>query len=198
MVPKPRAEMIEETRAKLLATGRQHFGTAGFAATVMDDLTARAGLTRGALYHHFGDKTGLFFAVVQDVDREMERRLADVAARASTSWQAFTGRCRAYLAMALEPEIQRIVLRDAPSVLDEARLEAIRQPCVTAVAGLLQGLMDKAVIAPAPTAPLARLINGGLMDSALWIARSSDSDQALAEALAGLEVLLAGLRLPGQ
>lgn len=56
MSHKPRAEMIEETRTKLIRAARQQFGKAGYAATVMDDLTAQAGLTRGALYHHFGDK----------------------------------------------------------------------------------------------------------------------------------------------
>ena len=54
-----RAEMIEETRRKLLATARESFRLAGYAATSMDDLTAAAGLTRGALYHHFGDKLSL-------------------------------------------------------------------------------------------------------------------------------------------
>lgn len=72
MSHKPRAEMIEETRTKLIRTARQQFGKAGYAATVMDDLTAQAGLTRGALYHHFGDKKGLFLAVLQDLDRELD------------------------------------------------------------------------------------------------------------------------------
>lgn len=61
MSHKPRAEMIEETRTKLIRAARQQFGKAGYAATVMDDLTAQAGLTRGALYHHFGDKKGCFW-----------------------------------------------------------------------------------------------------------------------------------------
>ena len=64
MAPKARAQMIEETRNKLLEAGRQAFGSVGYAQTSMDELTASAGLTRGALYHHFGDKKGLLQAVV--------------------------------------------------------------------------------------------------------------------------------------
>lgn len=68
MARKARTEMIEETRRKLVAAARQQFGGVGYAETVMDELTAQAGMTRGALYHHFGDKKGLFLAVVQEID----------------------------------------------------------------------------------------------------------------------------------
>lgn len=74
MVRRTRAEM-EETRATLLATARRVFSEHGYAATSMDDLTAQAGLTRGALYHHFGDKKGLLAAVVAQLDAETDVRL---------------------------------------------------------------------------------------------------------------------------
>ncbi|HSX74615.1 MAG TPA: helix-turn-helix domain-containing protein, partial [Shinella sp.] len=77
---KPREEMIAETRAKLIAAGRQAFGTVGYAAASMDDFTAGAGLTRGALYHHFGDKKGLLQAVIQQIDAEMTLRLNRISA----------------------------------------------------------------------------------------------------------------------
>ena len=68
MAPKARSQMIEETRNKLLEAARQAFGAVGYAQTSMDELTASAGLTRGALYHHFGDKKGLLQAVVRQLD----------------------------------------------------------------------------------------------------------------------------------
>ncbi|MGG2474193.1 TetR/AcrR family transcriptional regulator, partial [Rhizobium sp. BR5] len=74
---KPRSEMIAETRTKLLAAGRKAFGSIGYAEASMDDFTAEAGLTRGALYHHFGDKKGLLLAVVAEIDAEMTKRLCD-------------------------------------------------------------------------------------------------------------------------
>ncbi len=68
MTAKTRAAMMQETRAKLLAAGRKAFAEKGFAGAYMDDFTAQAGLTRGALYHNFGDKRGLFAAVVDEID----------------------------------------------------------------------------------------------------------------------------------
>lgn len=110
MSSRPRAAMIEQTRARLIASARQAFARLGYAKTSMDDLTAEAGLTRGALYHHFGDKQGLLAAVVEQIDSEMDERLDAISAAATDPWQGFAQRCRAYLEMAQEAEIRRIVL----------------------------------------------------------------------------------------
>lgn len=89
---KPRSEMIAETRAKLLATGRKAFGSIGYAEASMDDFTAEAGLTRGALYHHFGDKKGLLSAVVAEIDAEMTARLCDISSRADLGGRVLSRR----------------------------------------------------------------------------------------------------------
>lgn len=89
MAPKARSQMIEETRAKLLDAGRQAFGSVGYAQTSMDELTASVGLTRGALYHHFGDKKGLLQAVVQQIDAELDAQLAQEFEQASSPWEGF-------------------------------------------------------------------------------------------------------------
>ncbi|MFD4838314.1 TetR/AcrR family transcriptional regulator [Achromobacter sp. NPDC058515] len=186
-----RAEMIEATRAKLLATARQAFRQAGYAATSMDDFTAAAGLTRGALYHHFGDKKGLLAAVVEQIDGEMDERLRAVSLRAPDAWTAFRDRCRAYLEMAVEPEIRRIVLQDARAVLAPA--PAAAQQCIASLSALLQRLMDERVVEAADPLALARLINGSLVESAFWIAEEGDEGPRLAHALQALDLLLRGL-----
>ena len=96
MAHKPRAEMIAETRAKLLEAGRKAFGTIGYAEASMDDFTAEAGLTRGALYHHFGDKKGLFEAVLIQIDAEMTARMEAASASAPTRWQGLVDECNSY------------------------------------------------------------------------------------------------------
>ncbi len=101
MARRTRAEM-EETRLQLLAAGRQAFSEHGYANTPMDELTAQAGFTRGALYHHFGDKKGLQQAVVEQIDAEMDARLRAISSSAEDAWDGFCARCRAYLEMALE------------------------------------------------------------------------------------------------
>ncbi|KTC42828.1 MAG: TetR/AcrR family transcriptional regulator [Pseudomonas sp.] len=192
MSSRPRAEMIEITRAKLIASGRQAFARLGYARTSMDDLTAEAGLTRGALYHHFGDKQGLLAAVVEQIDSEMDARLDEVCDQASDPWEGFTRRCRAYLEMAQEPEIQRIVLQDARAVLGE-RLPA-QEHCIDSLGRRLQQLAEAGLISPAPSQALARLVNGSLVDTALWIAAAKAPAARLEQALQGLELLLRGLR----
>ncbi len=194
MARKPRAEMIEETRHKLITTARQLFGTLGYANTVMDELTAKAGMTRGALYHHFGDKKGLFLAVLQQIDAEMDARLAVISANSPDAWSALKGRCHAYLEMATEPEVQRIMLRDAASVLDVKQRQAIKLQCITSISALLNSLMDEGMITATSPEVLARLINGGLMDAALWIANSDNPFADLPQALDGLDILLDGLK----
>ncbi|WP_025807473.1 TetR/AcrR family transcriptional regulator [Pseudomonas chlororaphis] len=194
MSPRQRAEMIEETRSKLIASARQAFGSLGYANTSMDELTAEAGLTRGALYHHFGDKKGLLVAVVEQLDAEMDQRLEAISRGTDDLWGAFVRRCRTYLEMAQEAEIQRIVLQDARSVLGDLT-EASEERCVLSLSGLLDELMQAGLVVKAPSEALARLINGSLLDASLWIARDEHPGQRLQQALVGLEALLQGLRL---
>ena len=186
-----RAEIIEDTRARLIASARLAFATQGYANTSMDDFTARAGLTRGALYHHFGDKKGLLAAVVAQLDSEMDAHLQRLSDEASDPWSGFCERCRAYLRMAQDAEIQRIVLQDAPAVLGDT---GSQQHCVESLRQRLDALMHNGVIPQAPSAALAQLINGSLVNTALWIARDAHPGERLEECLQSLELLLRGLK----
>ncbi|MEQ9865850.1 TetR/AcrR family transcriptional regulator [Pectobacterium aroidearum] len=191
MVRRTRAEM-EETRATLLATARKVFSERGYADTSMDDLTAQASLTRGALYHHFGDKKGLLAAVVEQIDAEMDERLQVISDTAEDAWDGFRRRCRAYLEMALEPEIQRIVLRDARAVLGGASPDSQRH-CVESMQRLIDNLIRQGVVAEADPQALAFLIYGSLAEAAFWIADGEDGNARLAQGVAALELLLRGL-----
>ncbi|MGR6772516.1 TetR/AcrR family transcriptional regulator [Pectobacterium brasiliense] len=191
MVRRTRAEM-EETRATLLATARKVFSERSYADTSMDDLTAQASLTRGALYHHFGDKKGLLAAVVEQIDAEMDERLQVISDTAEDAWDGFRHRCRAYLEMALEPEIQRIVLRDARAVLGGASPDSQRH-CVESMQRLIDNLIRQGVVADADPQALASLIYGSLAEAAFWIADGEDGNARLAQGVAALELLLRGL-----
>lgn len=193
MVRRTRVEM-EETRASLLATARKVFSERGYADTSMDDLTAQAGLTRGALYHHFGDKKGLLLAVVEQIDAEMDGRLQTISDSAGDLWEGFRHRCRAYLEMALEPEIQRIVLRDARAVLGGASPDSQRH-CLESMQALIQQLIHQGIVADACPQALASLIYGSLAEAAFWIADGDEGNARLVKAVAALELLLRGLLL---
>ena len=193
MVRRTRAEM-EQTRASLISTARRVFSEHGYAATSMDDLTAQAGLTRGALYHHFGDKRGLLAAVVDQIDAETDARLQAISDQMADPWEGFSQRCGAYLDMALEPDIQRIVLRDARAVLGGASPDSQRY-CVTSMQRLIEGLIARGVIAKVDALALASLIYGSLAEAAFWIAEGDDGNVRLVQAKAALDLLLRGLRV---
>ncbi|UNT51078.1 TetR/AcrR family transcriptional regulator [Pseudomonas aeruginosa] len=207
MARKPRAEMIEETRAKLIDAARRAFADNGavvvgfgwtgailaYAGASMDELTASAGLTRGALYHHFGDKKGLLAAVVQQIDDEMNLRLGAILAAGEDLWSGFRAYNRAYLEMALEAEIQRIVLRDAPAILGSPSSEASQLRCLSSMTGQLRELMDSGRVRRTDAEALAWLLNGALVDAALRIANAEHPPESLARACQALDVLLDGL-----
>ncbi|MCU1734327.1 MULTISPECIES: TetR/AcrR family transcriptional regulator [unclassified Pseudomonas] len=191
MARRTRAEM-EETRAALLATARKAFSETGYAAASMDELTAQAGLTRGALYHHFGDKKGLLAAVVEQIDAEMDERLNVISDTAEDTWEGFRTRCEVYLQMALEPEIQRIVLRDARAVLGGASADS-QQHCIASMQVLIEQLIEEKIVVALDPRALARLIYGSLAEAAVWIAETEAGDERLAQASEALAVLLRGI-----
>lgn len=193
MARRPREEMIAETRAKLVGAARHAFGMVGYAEASMDDFTAAAGLTRGALYHHFGDKKGLLEAVIAEIDAEMGARLRAVSSRADTAWRGFVDECTAYLEMALEPEIQRIVLRDGPSVLGDPSTWPNQSECIRSLSANLKRLADDGVIVPIDPEAVARLLNGAMLHAALWIAHSKNPDATSKKAVAAFNALLDGL-----
>ncbi|MEE8628619.1 MAG: TetR/AcrR family transcriptional regulator [Methylobacterium ajmalii] len=185
--------MMEETRARLIQAARQAFATKGFAASSMDDLTAAAGLTRGALYHNFGDKKGLLQAVVDRIDAEMAARLAVVGERAETPWQGLLDEYRAYIEMALEPEIQRIVLLDGPAVLGDPSTWPSQNACLAETTRRIRALVAEGAIPPVDPEAAARLLNGASLHAALWIAASDAPEATLAKALDAFRRLAEGL-----
>lgn len=192
---KPRTEMIAETRAKLVAAARHAFGTVGYPNASMDEFAAGAGLTRGALYHHFGDKKGLLQAVIQQIGAEMTARLHKVSAKAPSRWQAFVDECVAYTEIAVEQEIQRILFRDGTAILGDISQWPSTNGCIQALADALRQLQaDSAISADIDIEVTARLINGASAHAALWIANSDDPQATSKRAVEGFRVLLERLK----
>lgn len=190
---KRRTEMVEETRAKLIQAARKAFADNGYAAASMDDLTAAAGLTRGALYHNFGDKRGLLQAVIDQIDAEMVARMRQVRDRAPTRWQGLLDESVAFIEMALEPEIQRIVLLDGPAVLGDPSQWPNQTACLRTTTETVQALIDEGTVGAVDAEAAARLLNGAALNAALWIAASDDPQAVLAKAVAAFRVLALGL-----
>lgn len=192
-----RGEMREQTTAQLLAAARRAFAADGYAASAMDAICADAGVTRGALYHHFGGKEGLLEAVVHQIDAEISVRLDEEEKRHADPWVGFRSCCRLWLEQALDPEIQRICFRDAPSVLGQKLRDLDEISAIVEIRESLAALMASGRIRPTDPEALARMINGALVDAALWVAAAGDEPAAqraaLDRALAAADVLLDGL-----
>jgi len=159
----------------------------------MDDFTAEAGLTRGALYHHFRDKQGLFQAIVLQIDAEMAERLRQRAAEAPSRWEGFVEGGIGYIEMALKPEIQRIILRDGPAVFGDPSSWPTAGGCVAAMTASLETLQAESVIHNVDPEATARMITGASCYAAQWIAKSEDPLTTSRRATAAYRRLLQGL-----
>ncbi|MDY0976501.1 TetR/AcrR family transcriptional regulator [Massilia sp. CFBP9012] len=190
-----RAEMIAQTREKLIKAAREAFATKGFADSSMDDLTARAGLTRGALYHHFGDKKGLLRAVIAQIDAEIMARLDASLKNAPTAWEGFIDESVTYIMMATEPEIQRIVLLDGPAALGDPSRFQVQNACIVSTQRTLERLMEEGTIRKVDTLATSRLLNGALLSASLWIAQAEDQQAVSKQAVDSFVMLIEGLLL---
>jgi AcrR family transcriptional regulator len=194
MVARKRSEMMEETRAKLMQAARKSFAEKGYAASSMDDFTAAAGLTRGALYHNFGDKKGLLQAVIDQIDAEMLARMRAAAkAKGGSLWEIFVAEGVAYIEMAIEPEIQRIVMLDGPAVLGDPSQWPNQNACLRTTTETIKALIEEGTVKPVDAEAAARLINGAALNAALWIAAAEDPQDVLAKVVDAFQQLASGL-----
>lgn len=183
---------MAETRKKLIQVARRAFGEYGYAETSMDKLTAEAGLTRGALYHHFGDKKGLFAAVVDQIDSEMASSAQQHLEQPDDLWEGLMLEGRTYIQNALNPEFQRIVLRDGPAVLGDPAHWPSQNRCLQSTRECVEQLLVEGRLKPVDALAAAVLLNGAAMNAALWVASSDDPAQVLPQALQAFEALASG------
>lgn len=194
-VKRTQAQRREATRGALVAVARELFSERGYGAVGTEEIVQRAGVTRGALYHHFRDKEDLFRAVYEAVESELTEKIAAGALAQSEPIEALRAGTRMFLDACLEPEVQRIVLIDGPAVLGWEEWRAIaEQYGFGLVQVALQGAMDAGAIAEQPVRPLAHVLMGALDEAALYVARADDVKRARREVGDTLDLLLEGLR----
>lgn len=190
---KKRSETMQENRVKLIAAARKAFAEKGYSAASMDELTADVGLTRGALYHNFQDKRGLLAAVVDQIDTEMAVRAQEIGAGAGNDWQGLLAEGAAYIEMALNPEVQRIVLLDGPAVLGDPSQWPSQNNCLQVTKSTVGRLIAQGILKPLDPEAAARLLSGAALNAALWIAASEDPQSVLPKAVEAFHALAAGL-----
>jgi AcrR family transcriptional regulator len=189
-----RAQQVAQTRAALVAAGRHLFGQHGFAATSVEDLAREARVTTGALYHHFPTKTGLFETVFEQVHTDLMDASARAANGASDPIEALARGFEAFLGAVLEPDVQRIIITDAPAVLGLARFtELDERYAFTAIVGALQIATAEGKLRVEDPETLARLLLGVLTRAGMLIASSPEPARTRDAAASTIRALLAGL-----
>lgn len=183
---------MNENREKLINAARAIFAQEGFREASMDKITANAGLTRGALYHNFGDKKGLFSAVVEQLDSEMALRAKQVGAQIPNLWESLIAEGESYIKNALDPEVQRIVLLDGPAVLGDPSQWPSQNKCLESTRISIELLIDKGILEKVDPAVAAMYLNGAAMNAALWIAAHENPEEIISETLRTFRVLATG------
>lgn len=183
-------ERSDATVDDLVTAARALFAADGYGATSLDAVCERAGVTKGALYHHFAGKRELFSAVYA---REQEELAAAISAAylkiADDPWEAVFEGSRAYLEASLDPEVQRITLFDAPGALGWEAMRTLGVDCRELTLRGVARAIRKGAIPDRPADPLTSMLYGGLSESAMAVARADDPPAALAETLDGLRRL---------
>ncbi|MET0455571.1 MAG: TetR/AcrR family transcriptional regulator [Mycobacterium sp.] len=190
------AERTAATRARLLEAGRRLFATAGYAAVSTQSIVTAAGVTRGALYHQFGDKAKLFAAVYEDVERDLVGAITAkiVAAAPTDQLDAMRIGARLFLEECSAPDVQRIVLIDAPAVLGWERWREVGMKYgLGVIEAMLAAAVADGVIPDQPPRATAHILLGALDEAALFVSRATDADEALAQMYAVCDRLISGI-----
>ena len=195
MSSRTQSERSAATRAALVAAARELFAERGYAGVGTEEIVRAAGVTRGALYHHYDGKRELLEAVYEQIEREITERIASEALSGPDPVDALRAGAGAFLDHCLEPEVQRIVLLDAPAVLGWERWRDIgARYGLGLIEAALGAAMESGEIAPAPVKPLAHVLMGALDEAAMVVARAEDPVAARDEMETVLGGILDGLR----
>jgi AcrR family transcriptional regulator len=184
-VTRTQRQRTEATTGHLLDAARRLFAADGYTATSLEDVVAAAGVTKGALYHHFSSKRDLFRAVFEQEEIALARASRLAYVEESDPWQGFQAACIAFLENSLDPGVQRIVVLDGPAVLGWETVREIeaRQSLAMIERGLVQA-MESGRIATRPAGPLAHMLFGALCEGAMSVARSGGDQRAAMRAMA--------------
>ena len=199
--PRPRRtqrERAEATRSALIEAARTLFAERGYDGVGTEEIVRAAGVTRGALYHHFGGKAELLEAVYERLEAESTERVARVVlgSELESPLGAMRAGIEAFLDECVEPELRQIALHDAPAVLGWDRWREIG---AANGLGLIEASLGAAIeageIRPLPIKPTAHVLLGALDEAAMLVARSEDPGSR-AEVTSALVAVLDGLAAP--
>ncbi|WDH82871.1 TetR/AcrR family transcriptional regulator [Paenibacillus urinalis] len=188
-------EETNETINSLIEVARGYFTEHGYADSALEDIAKESGLTRGALYHHFKNKKGLFHFVLESVQKDVAKRIEAEAAKSEDVWEQLLLGCIAFVDAAVEPQNMRIMLVDGPAVLGwETWRSMDEHNSMRLLRGQLQVMDEQGCLKQGSIEALTHCLSGALNESALWIAQMPNYEQALADTKIIISHMLNGFR----
>ncbi|MBW4441122.1 MAG: TetR/AcrR family transcriptional regulator [Plectolyngbya sp. WJT66-NPBG17] len=184
-----KAEQTLRTRRAILDRARHLFATKGYAATGTEEIISELGITRGALYHQFGDKLGVFKAVIAEAYNEMAKYINVKVQPIEDPWEQLVFGCQAFLEIAQREDLRRLVFIEAPAVLAADTLVQFDQTGFGLLYESIQTVAEQGKLNTIDTEGFAHLVNGSLNELAAWVAQSSDPER-LKTAQKLVEILL--------
>ncbi|BCL39975.1 TetR/AcrR family transcriptional regulator [Nostoc sp. MS1] len=172
-----KAEQTRRTRRAILEQARHLFATKGYAATGTEEIISELGITRGALYHQFNDKLGVFKAVIVEAYSEITDYIQTKIRPLDDNWQQLIIGCQAFLEIAQQEELRRLVFIEAPAVLAADDLVEIDQYGFGLLRKSIQIAVDEGKLNTIDAEGFAHIVNGSLNELAAWVAQSNDPER---------------------
>jgi AcrR family transcriptional regulator len=195
--PGKRVAQGRATRGQLIEVATGLFADRGYEGTSIEAVLAAAGVSRGALYHHFASKEALFRAVLEAVSDRVTAEVTEAVRDCTDPVDAMRTGAMAWIDLAGDPVIQRVMLVDAPSVLGWEQWRAMDEGrTVGAMRAMLQAVSDSGRLPQELVAPFSHMILAALDEAAMVVARAPDSRAALAESSQAVDELLSRLLRP--
>ncbi len=189
-----KVEQSSRTRARIIGAAQTIFAEEGFANAALADIVKKANVTTGAIYHHFGGKKELFIAVAEHLEQVILDEVAETTPQGTSGWAALEWGALKTLEISIRPEIQRIVFRDAPSVVGLNEWRAIEKKYAFGL------MMETLASLPAPggnnATPdiTAQILLGAVTEAAQAVALADNPDKALQEAKSTLSLMIRALQ----
>jgi len=188
-----REEMSESSVKNLLLTARKHFTKYGFYKSSMDILCAEAGLTRGALYHHFKNKEGLLKAVIKQIDLEISYSLQQEWNKYEDPWEGLLTCSELSLKLFVKPEIYKIYHLESKKIFNKKNKNLSMQSNILHIENALKILVHNGTIKNCDTKIMSIMLNSILVEAAFWISNSSEPTKVIEESLLNFRIIMKGL-----
>jgi AcrR family transcriptional regulator len=181
----------EATRGQLIAVATRMFAERGYEDTSIEAVLREAGVSRGSLYHHFPSKEALFEAVAEDMETSVGVQTLAAADGITEPLAALRAGFLAWIRLAGDPVVRRILLIDAPSVLGWERWRAMEEDHALGLSRLvLQAIAEQGKLRPELVGTLANVLLASVNEVALLVARSDDREAAMNAGADAIDELL--------